>query len=176
MIQISQDTLTRKWGFRIVEGDTANPMEISRQLYEDYSYDSPNTVYTILADIQKALEANRVKNTHDGIIYGYTLWGMGNTIVMSEGGWMSQEDVNNHIASIKSNVGIIRMLMLPKPKVMNLGGGNNNGASAPLVSTYNNPVTGETKIFGNTSQSSQELLNRARQMEQNEGSITKGWE
>ena len=174
MIQISQDSVSRKWGFRILEGDSADSMGISRQLYEDFSYDSPNTVYAVLADIQKALAASRIKNTRDGIIYGYTLWGMNNSVVMSEGGWTSQDTIDKHVNAIKNNVATIRMMMLPKPKVINIGGGGSSTNSA-LTSTYTDPATGETKTFGNN-QSSQELLNRARQMERQESTPVEGWE
>lgn len=172
MIQISQNDLTRRWGFRIYEGDPTTGF--SRQLYEDFNYDSPNTVYAVISDVTTALQNNRVRNTKDGVVHGYTVWGQSNDIIMTEGGWTTQDDVNSHVNKIKSNLLPVRMMMLPKPKAMSIGGSGSNNA---LTSSYTDPNTGETKVFGENIQSAQELANRARRMEQEEGMVKgSGWE
>lgn len=167
MIQISQDPVTRGWGFRIVSDlDSTELIKTFRPLYEDFTYDSPGTVYSVVAEIRKAVSENRFKVGKDGIICGYALYGYNNNVLMSEGGWTSIEDVNNHVNTIKSSLGEVKMMMLAQPKVIRIGdsSNNNNSGKQPVVSTYTDPITGEVKTYGGSSVSSQELLDRAKSL------------
>ena len=153
MVNVLQDPITRKWGFRVVEGkgglEAAN-MGTSRTLCEDFTQNSPQEVFAQVEAIKKAFEINYVRVSHEGIVYNYSIHdATTKDIIFTEGGWMGQSEVQAHLDSIKKNiVGFPKMVVPPKPTKMSIGSaGPQNGAE--VRSVYTDPVTGKVYDSGN---------------------------
>ena len=153
MVNVLQDPITRRWGFRVVEGDVgteAANMGTQRLICEDFSQNSPQDVFAYVAAIKKALDINYVRVSHEGIVYNYTIHDPQTTeIIFSEGGWMGQGEVQAHLESIKKNMsGDIKMVVPPKATRMAIGAtGPQNGNE--VRSVYTDPVTGRVYDSGN---------------------------
>jgi hypothetical protein len=152
MVNVSQDPMTRRWGFRITEGDMgleAPNMGTQRIICEDFTQESPQDVFAYVNAIKKALEINFVRIEREGIVYGYKIYDPSTRqIIFSEGGWMGQGAVQEHLDNIKKNIqGDIKMVIPPKPIKMALGATNPQGSNE-VRSVYTDPVTGKVYDSG----------------------------
>jgi hypothetical protein len=164
MIDVSQNQITRKWGFRVVEGVTgsmeASNMEISRIICEDFSCNSPQEVFAYIDAIRKSLDTGKVKVFKEGIVWGYQIYDSNSqNILFEEGGWLDQGSLQDHVTSIKKSIqGDIKMASIPRATRISIG---DSGNRQELRSTYTDPVTGKTYDSG--SQSPSLDMNRIRQ-------------
>jgi hypothetical protein len=123
MILVTQDLATRRWGFRLLEIiESENKYEATqRVLYEDLSYGSPQDAFSIIADIKKAIDLNRVKVGKDEVgLYSYQIYeSTGTQVNMGESGWTDTNEVNLHLNKIKDCLkGDVKMAQLPQTKKM----------------------------------------------------------
>ena len=124
MIIVTQNQATRKWGFRIIEStESDNKFEsIQRTLYEDTNYNSPQEAFQILILIKKAFEQGSYKIIKDSFVYGYEVYDDRNNPIMGESGWMTSDDTNTHISSIKRYIhDEPKMAQIPSSKMMSIG-------------------------------------------------------
>ena len=150
MIIVVQNQATRKWGFRIIESaETDNKLEsIQRTLYEDMNYNSPQEAFQALILIKKAFEQGSYKTIKNSFVYGYEVYDSGNNPIMGESGWMSSDDLNAHISSIKRYVqSEPKMAQILSPKIMSIGSNESDLKPVPILNiTKNNSTLDLTKL------------------------------
>jgi hypothetical protein len=175
MVSVSQDPMTRRWGFRVVEGEVgleASNMGTMRLICEDFTQNSPQEVFEYVNAIKKAFEMNFVRIEREGIVHGYKIYDVNTKqILFSEGGWTNSGDVQSHLDAFKANIqGDIKMSVPPKPIHMALGATSNQNLNE-VRSVYTDPVTGKVYDSGDKKASinldevkrQAELDNRAEQ-------------
>lgn len=151
MVDVGQNQITRQWGFKVIEGDVgsidSSNMGIVRVICEDFSYNSPQEVFAIVHEIQKALSSNFYKIDKEGIVYGYHIYSPSSRqVIFEESGWMDQSSLQEHISKIKENIsGNIKMATIPKATVIKMG---DTTSTSQLKSTYTDPITGKTYDSG----------------------------
>lgn len=155
MVDVAQDQITRKWGFRIIEGTVGSQlgsnMGINRILCEDFVYDSPQEVFQQIEELRKSLSSGFYKPTREGTVFGYQIFSTNNReIIYAENGWIQPDFVSDHLEKLKQYIqGDIKMVTIPPPQKISIPVNSNT----TLRSTYTDPVTGKVYDSGGTSTS-----------------------
>lgn len=103
MVHIVQEPVTRKWGVKIVEdlGHAIIKGGASRTLLEYYEFNSPAEAFPWVQALQEAMRINRTRIRREEMVWLYEI-GQPNSqnILFSEGGWMNQNEVAEHLQLI----------------------------------------------------------------------------
>lgn len=164
MIDVAQDPISRRWGFRIIEEDSASAVSkyevVQRVLCEDFSCNSPQEAFAYVEAIRKALDAKYYKIAKDGIICGYQIYDVNSKqVIFEESGWTDSNTITDHITKIAQFIkGDIKMAAVPRAVKMSLGTGTANTA---VRSTYTDPNTG--RIFDSGIQNNSVDIDRIRE-------------